>query len=195
MERLEALIAALKRGVLAAFWFTLAVIFLIESWIWDHVKDWLRRLERALGLERLEPWLAAFVARLSPEMTLALFAIPMIAVLPFKFAALALLTNGHVVLGLVFIFLVKSLTLGVEAFLFDICRDKLLQMEWFGRFYSLVLDVRVCAAMLVTPLKSRAAEAWRRIRDYAASFSKGEGQELIRRIARLRDAIRFRPPA
>ena len=91
MENLKALAAYLKPRLVAAFWFTLAIIFLIESWIWDHVKDWLRLLERALGLERFEPWLQNIVSRLSPQMTLAIFAVPMIGVLPFKIAAFALL--------------------------------------------------------------------------------------------------------
>lgn len=96
MDRLNAAIDWLKPRLISAFWFTLAIVFLIESWIWDNVKEWLRQLERALGLERIEPWLESFVARLSPQMTLALFAIPMISVAPFKVAALSLFAQGHV---------------------------------------------------------------------------------------------------
>ena len=192
MENLKALAAYLKPRLVAAFWFTLAIIFLIESWIWDHVKDWLRLLERALGLERFEPWLQNIVARLSPQMTLAIFAVPMIGVLPFKIAAFALLANGHVVMGVIFIFLVKSLTLGVEAFLFDICRDKLLQMEWFAGLYSVVLDIRAWSSMLVKPLKLQALAASSRVRDRALVFMSEDGGELKRRIANLRDAVRQR---
>lgn len=192
MESFKSLVDWLKPRLVSAFWFTLAIIFLIESWIWDHVKDWLRLIERALGLERFEPWLQNFVAPLSPWMTLALFAIPMIGVLPFKIAAFALLASGHVVLGVIFIFLVKSLTLGVEAFLFDICRDKLLQMEWFAGLYSMILDIRAWSSMLVKPMKLRALTAWSRIRDRASAFLSEDGDDLKRRIARLRDAVRQR---
>jgi hypothetical protein len=195
MEHIEALARELKLLVLRAFWFALAIIFLVESWIWDHVKDWLRRLERALGLERFEPWLAGVVEKLSPEMTLALFAIPMLGVLPFKILAMALLAQGHVALGLLFIFLVKSVTLGVEAFLFDICRAKLLQMQWFGQLYSLVLDVRAWAATLVAPVKARALATLTRLRAAAVSLLDVEGGELTRRVTRLRDAIRRKPSA
>lgn len=195
MERVKALIDAVKPRLIRAFWFTLAILFLIESWIWDHVKEWLRQLERALGLERIERWLEGVVARLSPPMTLALFAVPMLGVLPFKVAALALLARGHVVLGLTFIFLAKSLTLGVEAFLFDICRDKLLQMAWFARLYSVVLDVRAWASRLVRPLKLRAMAVFARLRAKAVALMEQTGGTFARRIARLRNAMRQKPPA
>ncbi len=192
MKTLEALVGWLKPRLLTSFWFTLAIIFLIESWIWDHVKEWLRVIERALGLERLESWLQGVVSRLSPQMTLALFAIPMIAVFPVKLAAMALLAQGHVFWGLIFIFLVKSLTLGVEAFLFDICRDKLLQMPWFARVYSIVLDIRAQASMLVKPMKQRALAIWTLVRDQALSLTTRDGAVLRERIARLREAVRNR---
>ncbi len=190
MDKANALLDWLKPRLARAFWFTLALIFLIESWLWDNVKEWLRALEKALGLERIEPWLAGVVARLSPQMTLALFAIPMIGVLPLKVAALAILAHGHFVIGVVFVFAVKALTLGVEAFLFDICRDKLVQMQWFGRLYSLILDVRAWAAMLVKPYKTRLVEIGRALRAYAQSVIGRDDGELARRIARLRELAR-----
>lgn len=180
----------LKPLLLNIFWHTLAILFLIESWIWDHVKDWLRRLEIALGLERVEFWLSDYVARLTPMMTLALFAVPMIAVLPLKFATLALFAKGYFFSGIVFVFLVKSLTLGVEAFLFDICRDKLLQMPWFAQLYSLVLDLRAWALALVRPLQLRVLAQLRRLREYALALITGEGEGILQRIAQLREAIR-----
>ncbi len=194
MESLAALANGLRPLVARVFWFAMALIFLLESWIWDHVKDWLRRLERALGLQRIEPWLARLVDRLSPPMTLALFAVPMVAVLPFKVAAMALLAQGRLGLGLLFIFLVKSLTLGVEAFLFDICRDKLLQMQWFGGLYAIVLEARAWASLMVAPFTARVMATLASLRATAAAIFGVEGA-FTRRMARLRDAIRQRPSA
>lgn len=197
MEQSDALLAQLKpaletarRHAARAFWFALAVLFLIESWLWDHVKEWLRALERRLGLERIEAWLTALVSRLSPMATLALFAVPMIAVLPMKIVALAVFARGHVVFGLILIFAAKTLTLGVEAFLFDICRDKLLEMAWFGRVYSLVLDIRAWATLLVRPYKARLREAFEKLRRAARALIGDEGGEFARRIARLRSLAR-----
>lgn len=181
------LVAKLKRRLSRALWFALALIFLLESWLWDNVKDWLRALERRLGLDRLEVWLAEFVSRLSPPMTLALFAVPAVAVFPFKIVALWLFAGGHFFSGLAAIFLVKTLTLGVEAFLFDICRDKLLEMAWFGRFYSMVLDVRAWATILVRPYKEKLVQLAARFKRRALALLGDGGGDFSRRIARLRE--------
>lgn len=190
LEQAKPVMEMIRRQLARAFWFTLALVFLAESWLWDNVKEWLRALGKAAGVERFEPWLARLVASLSPQMTLALFAIPMVAVLPAKLVGLSLLAQGHVVTGVVAILLIKTLTLGVEAFLFDICREKLLEMEWFGRFYSLVLDFRAWATTLVKPYNERALAVAARVREYAVSLVGKEGGEFQRRIARLRELAR-----
>ena len=84
-----------------AFWFLLAIIFLIENWLWEHVRDWLAMLCRRIGLERFEPWLKTFVAPLSPLVTLLLFGVPALAILPFKIIAVALIARGKITAGLV----------------------------------------------------------------------------------------------
>lgn len=181
---------AWKRYVKRAFWFTLAVIFLIESWLWDNVKEWLRALGQALGIERFEPWLKNFVAKLTPPMTLVLFGAPAVAILPFKLVAFELIANGHVLSGLLAIFLAKTLALGVTAFLFDICRDKLLQMEWFGRFYSIVLDARAWAHALVAPVKAQVVAVANAMRSRIVAFIGDERFGFGRRLARLRELAR-----
>lgn len=181
---------ALKHHAKRAFWFTLAVIFLFESWLWDHVKEWLRAAGRALGVERFEPWLAEFVAKLSPRLTLALFGLPAAAILPFKLLAVGLIAEGHIVLGLVAIFLAKTLALGVTAFLFDICRDKLLQMQWFAHFYSLVLDARAWAHALVAPVRAQLHAAAITVRAQIAALVGDERGGFARRLAYLRELTR-----
>lgn len=185
----------LKQQLRRGFWFTVALIFLFESWLWDNVKDWLRALGRALGVERIEPWLDAFVKKLSPQMTLAVFAVPAITIFPFKLAALSLIAHGHVLVGLIAIFLAKTLALGVTSFLFDLCRGKLLEMEWFGRFYSLVLDARAWAAALVQPYKEHLLKVSAQVKTNIAAFIGKEGGEFGRRWARLRDLARTKRAA
>lgn len=179
----------LQRQIGRAFWFTLAVIFLFESWLWDHVKDWLRAAGRLLGVERFEPWLRNLVDGLPPPMTLVLFAVPAVLIFPFKLMALWLIATGHVVTGVVAIFLAKTLALGVTSFLFDICRDKLLRMAWFGRFYSLVLDARTWATALVAPYKARVHAMVQAAKGRIASLTSKQGS-FLRRFARLRDVSR-----
>jgi hypothetical protein len=146
------------RRMARAFWFTLALLFLLESWLWDHVKVWLRDLAQFLGFKRIEEWITGAIKDLSPWATLFVFVIPVIVIFPLKIYALALIAHGHVLFGLVVIFIAKALGLGVTAFLFDLCRDKLLQMNWFVRFYGVVLRVRAWAHDLVAPVRARLHE-------------------------------------
>ena len=180
----------LKQGLVRAFWLTLAVVFLIESWLWDHVRDGLRAVGGLIGLERLDPWLRRLVSKLSPPMTLILFAVPRALIFPFKLVALGLLAKGYFLSGVVAIFAAKTLALGVTAVLFDICRDKLLQMQWFCRFYSLVLAAGAWSHNLIAPLRRRVAEVSGRLRESVAPLVRrmlqAQGPGIGRRLSRLR---------
>lgn len=127
-------------------WFALATLFLIESWLWDNVKEWLRALALALGVERVETWIKEKVEGLSPYATLLVFVIPVLFILPFKVYAVAMMASGHFFYGLATLFLAKTLGLGLTAFLFDLCRDKLLTIGWFAQFYAFVLRVQSLGA-------------------------------------------------
>lgn len=179
-----------RRRLNRAFWFTLAVLFLIESWLWDHLKEWLRALGHELGIARIEPWLEGVVAKLSPQRTLLLFAVPAVLVLPFKFIALSLIAHGHVLKGLIAIIVAKTFALGVTSFLFDICRDKLMQMQWFCRFYSLMLDIRAWAHALVAPFKAHIHKVVGTLRARLADVIGHERSAFERRVARLRQLAR-----
>jgi len=176
----------LYKRVVRGFWFALATLFLIESWLWDHVKEWLRSLARALGLERVEDWLAAFIKDLSPTASLFVFAIPALCILPFKLAAVALIASGHFGYGLATILAAKALGVGVTAFLFDLCRDKLLQLGWFARFYGLILRIRAWAHDLIEPAR-RKLRQWRDAlrRELAPYFSLGR-EDFARRLRLVR---------
>jgi hypothetical protein len=180
----------IKEKLSRAFWFALAVIFLFESWLWDNVKEWLRALAVLAGVERIEAQLVAFLARLGPYPTLAVFVVPAIAILPLKIAALALIAHGHVIGGLVVIFLAKTLALGVSAFLFDHCRDKLLTIDWFARFYALVLRVRAWAHDLVEPAKKKVIALRDALRARLAEILTPERRSrFMRKLMLLREMI------
>ncbi len=180
----------LKQSFIRVFWLTLAVVFLIESWLWDHVRDGLHALGRRLGLERFDPWLRGVVGKLSPPMTLVLFGVPGALIFPFKLIAFGLLAKGYFVSGFVAIFAAKTLALGVTAVLFDICREKLLQMKWFCRFYSLMLAIGAWSHELISPLRRRVVEVAARLRERLAPLTSmilQSGQlGLGRRLSRLR---------
>lgn len=176
----------IKQRLIRAFWFTLAVLFLIESWLWDNVKLALVWLARELGLAKIEASLREFIAGLSPYATLAVFAVPALAILPLKLLAVGAIAHGHVAAGLAVILAAKTLALGVTSFLFDVSRDKLLQLSWFAQFYELVLRVRAWAHELVEPVRRRLREAKEFVEARVAAFI-GEGRsQFLRKLALLR---------
>lgn len=145
----------LRRAMQRPLWFVVAALYLFESWLWDNVREWLRRLGRALGVERLDPWLRGVVAGLSPRATLLIFLTPALAIYPIKFVALGLIMRGHILTGALTIFFVKTLALGVTSYLFDICREKMLQMPTFARVYAAFCSAREWARAIIAPVKRR----------------------------------------
>ena len=61
------------RRLLQPVWVLLAIIFLIEAWLWDHVEPIVARVVAWIPLRALKRWLADRVDALSPAMTLIVF--------------------------------------------------------------------------------------------------------------------------
>ena len=171
--------ASLRRALMTV----LAVLFLIEAWIWDAFATLGHWLARILHLSRLVDALRGLIARLPPPVTLALFVIPIIVLLPFKLAALWLIARGHFVWGGTVFFAAKTVSVGTSALLFDLCREQLLSMPWFVRVYRLVLAVRAWAHDLVAPLRARIHVLRLKLRSYIG------GGRFGRRILALRARI------
>ncbi len=183
---------AVKHRLIRAFWLTLAVLFLIENWLWDHVKELLRALAEKLGLSELEAKLRNFSAASSPPMALAVFAVPALSVIPVKILAVEMIAGGHFLLGLIVILAAKTLALGVTAFLFDICRDKLMQIAWFVKFYELVLRIRAWAHALVEPARQQLHALRRLIVERSAMVFGESKSQFSRRLAHSRALVQRR---
>ena len=76
----------------------------------------------------------------------------------------------------------KMLGVGVTAFVFDVTRDKLLEMAWFERLYELVLRLRAKATELVEPIKLR-------IKDIIRGNGEGWSSRTLRLIQRFRKSV------
>jgi hypothetical protein len=73
----------------------LAIILIIEEWLWDVLTVLGHTLVRRLKLEALEQWLS----KTSPGMALAAFSIPILVVTPINLIAFGLLANGLILQG------------------------------------------------------------------------------------------------
>jgi hypothetical protein len=172
----------MMRRLLQPFWILLAVIFLIEAWLWDHVEPVVARVVALIPLRAFKRWLAKRVDTLSPAMTLIVFVAPVIPLFPLKLVGLWLLTHEYWLSAIATIIFAKIVGVGVAAFVFDVTRHKLLQMPWFKMLYDFVIALRAKAATLVNPIKLRIVEASRGDRG-------GWSSRMLRLIQRFRKSV------
>lgn len=172
----------MMRRLLQPFWVLLAVIFLIEAWLWDHLEPIVARVVALIPLRAFKQWLAERVDTLTPAMTLIVFAVPVLPLFPLKLVGLWLLANQYWITACVVIVLGKLVGVGVTAFIFDVTRTKLLQMAWFRKLYEFIMALRAKAAALVAPIKERIREI---LRGNGDSWSS----RTLRLIQRFRKSV------
>jgi hypothetical protein len=170
------------RRLLQPFWVLLAIIFLIEAWLWDHLEPIVARVVALVPLRRFKQWLAERVDSLSPAMTLIVFIVPVLPLFPLKLVGLWLLTHEYWLSAISTLVFAKFLGVGVTAFIFDVTRPKLLEMRWFEALYDFVIALRAKAAALVDPVKLRILEILRGDGDSRSS-------RTLRLIQRFRKSV------
>src|ERR1700678_4559533 len=143
------------RRLLQPIWVLLAVIFLIEAWLWDHLEPIVAWAVAKLPLQSFKHWLAERVDTLSPAMTLIVFIVPVIPLFPLKLIGFWLLAHEYWLSAILTIIFAKFLGVGVTAFVFDVTRPKLLEMAWFEKLYEFVMALRAKASAMVTPIMSQ----------------------------------------
>jgi hypothetical protein len=171
------------RRLVQPLWVFLAIVFLIEAWLWDHLEPVVARVVALIPLKALKQWLAEHVDALSPATTLIVFIVPVIPLFPLKIAGLWLLAHKYWFSATLTILFAKLLGVGITAFVFDVTKPKLLQMGWFERLYEFVLLVRAKAKALVDPLKAR-------IKAALQGDGQGWSARTLRLIQRFRKSVR-----
>jgi hypothetical protein len=170
------------RRLLQPIWVLLAVVFLIEAWLWDHLEPIVAWVVAKIPLQAFKAWLAERVDTLSPAMTLIVFAVPVLPLFPLKLVGFWLLTHEYWLSAVFTILFAKLVGVGITAFVFDVTRPKLLEMEWFERLYEFVMGLRAKAAALVDPVKRRILEILRGDGDRWSS-------RMLRLIQRFRKSV------
>ncbi|HLG81053.1 MAG TPA: hypothetical protein VKY22_08560 [Bradyrhizobium sp.] len=167
------------RRLLQPVWILLAIIFLIEAWLWDHLEPIVAAVVAAIPLRTFKQWLADRVDTLSPAMTLIVFIVPVVPLFPLKMVGVWLLMHEYWMSAVTTILFAKMLGVGVTAFIFDVTRPKLLEMAWFETLYEWVVRLRARCNALVDPVKAR-----------IVALLRGDGDRWSARVMRL--ILRFR---
>nr|WP_311528933.1 hypothetical protein [uncultured Ralstonia sp.] len=174
-----------KRSLIVAA----ALILLFEEWIW-HV------MQRATARLAAHSWVQAAerkLAELEPIEALCAFALPMLALLPFKLAAVYVLARGHLIAGTLVLVTAKVVSTGLGVRIYSAVRPQLHTIAWYAHWESAFLawKQRLVAALQATPtwqaLQVRIG-VWRARRH-------GLAQQIWRRlIAAMRLLRRHRRP-
>jgi hypothetical protein len=147
----------------------LAIIFLIEAWLWRHLEPIVELIVARIPLRALKARLAAWIETVPPPAALLVFIVPGVLLFPLKLLTLWLLTHKHLMLGALVFTFAKLVGLGVTAFVFEATRPKLLQMAWFRWLYEHILIWLAWAHELVDPIKLRVRRVLHLLRPQRAS--------------------------
>ena len=161
----------------------LAIVFLIEAWLWRHLEPIVEKIVARIPLRAVKAWIAGTIRKLSPAATLVVFVVPAIVLFPLKLLGLWLLANKHWIAAGALILFAKLVGLAVIAFVFEMTRPKLLQLRWFRWLYEQVLVWLAWAHHLADPIT-------RRIELRLQMLRPGRAGRMLRLLWRIRRRMR-----
>jgi hypothetical protein len=110
----------------------LAIILIIEEWLWDTLAAFGHSLIRWLKLEAFELWLS----QTSPTLALVTFSIPIMIVAPINLVAFGLLAHGLILQGILLELLAKLLGTVLIARVFALTKPQLLTFTFLRVIYT-----------------------------------------------------------
>jgi len=113
----------------------LAIILIIEEWLWDVLTSFGHLLIRSLRLEAVERWLV----QVSPNAALIAVLIPMMIVTPINLAAFAMLARGMILQGILLELVAKLLGTLLVARVFALTKPQLLTFTIIALLYSTIM--------------------------------------------------------
>ncbi len=169
----------ITRRLLRPLLILLALLFLFEAWLWSHLAPIVAWIVARIPLREIKARVAGWIEHLPPYATLLVFLIPVVVLFPLKLIGLWMLAHGSWFGAMTTLAIAKVISTGLTAFIFDLTRDKLLQLAWFRRLYEWVLWLLAKAHALVDPIKRR-TKLWFRM------FSPKRAGRTIRLMLRIR---------
>jgi hypothetical protein len=158
----------------------LAIIFLIEAWLWRRLEPIVETVVGWIPLRAVKARIGGLIRKLPPAATLIVFAVPVAVLFPLKLLGLWLLAHKYWFAAGAILVLAKLVGVAVTAFVFEATKPKLLQMPWFRWLYEHVLVWLDWAHELVAPIKDRIVRLLRLFR----SEQSGRALRLLWRIRR-----------
>jgi hypothetical protein len=76
-------------------WVILALLLVVEAWLWDHLEPIVARVVNFVPWRKLKIAVARWIEDLPPYAALVVFVVPFIVVLPVKFVGLCFIATGN----------------------------------------------------------------------------------------------------
>ena len=133
----------------------LAIVFLLEAWLWVHLEPVVGWIVARLPLRALKAWIADVFGRLPPAAALVAFALPVAALFPLKLLGFWLLAQKHWLGAGVVLVVAKLFGLAITAFVFEATKPTLLKLPWFRWLYERVRMALDWAHRLADPVTHR----------------------------------------
>jgi hypothetical protein len=113
----------------------LAIVLIIEEWLWDILTAFGRSLSLWLNLQQLEQWLSKTTA----AMALVAISIPILIVAPINLVAFGLLAHGLILQGILMEILAKLLGTLLVARVFALTKPQLLTFVFLNIIYTNII--------------------------------------------------------
>ena len=123
---------AIEKTLAAPFVFVAAVIIIIEDWLWDD----LARFAAFIGQLPILRSIESLIVALPPYVSLFVFAVPSLLLIPVKLIAFYFIAHGQETLGFVTVLGAKFVGTALVARLFTLTRPKLMRIAWFAWVYE-----------------------------------------------------------
>ncbi|EJN09186.1 hypothetical protein [Herbaspirillum sp. YR522] len=159
--------ARLRRRLLAPLIYFVALLLMLEQWLWEVTQAVLARIPAWGWLVRLQQ----AIQRLPPYAALVVFAAPTLLLLPVKLLALLSIGHGHPGLGLLIIVSAKILGTALVARVYALTRRSLLGLAWFKRWHDKLLAFK---DRMIAQL--HASSGWRAAQRLAATVRRWRGR-------------------
>jgi hypothetical protein len=127
-----------RRWLTRPLLFAAAVLLVIEEWLWNSTAEFLRELARLPPVKRAGEW----IRRRTPHQALALFILPLLALLPLKGVVMVAFAHGRIFLGILVLVLEKLIFSAIFAALYQLTGPAVTQIAWVARAQATFLRIR-----------------------------------------------------
>ena len=136
----------------------LALLFLLETWVWRKFVAFARFVSTLLPWERFRDAARRRLARLPAIVSVALFGVPLFVAEFGSFISVVMMATGHLFAGTALYVLMKILGLVLVPVIFEITRERLLALPWFAWAYAKFEALHAMASRFVAPYRKAVAD-------------------------------------